>query len=224
MKRDVFLVLIGVVITTTFFYITDYAQKNNDLNSDVHQSESIKIFPAPVNVTLQKPDSAKSEIVELNQKTFFDNNGDRAEKVEIHKVVEKESDIYNFAIEDGFKYEAVSIGSSKEFDIAFEEQQIDHDWKLAVEDKILLGFTDAIYEKSAWVEAYECKYSLCRVEIKQSVRLDGEDSFKDYLMDAISKLNEDTNTTFISIPEHSKDKDGFIFFLMRQEVKSAKNS
>lgn len=221
MKKDVILVTIGIVIASLFFYINDSNQEPPALNSIEQKIEQ--------NEELSNSGSTKPEKMKLNSKVSSEDIKGRIDKTELDIVeteteTETDNDTSYFAIDDGFKSEPMTVGSSKEFDLAFEEQEIDHDWKFAVENEILLDFTDSLHKKSAWIESYECKYSLCRVEIKQTEGLVGEEKIDDYIWDEIRTLNEVTNTMGMSIPEHSKDQNSYIFFLMRKEVKLNNNS
>lgn len=217
MKKDVILVTIGIVIASLFFYINDSNQEPPALNSIEQKIEQ--------NEELSNSGSTKPEKMKLNSKVSSEDIKGRIDKTELDIIeTETDNDTSYFAIDDGFKSEPMTVGSSKEFDLAFEEQEIDHDWKFAVENEILLDFTDSLHKKSAWIESYECKYSLCRVEIKQTEGLVGEEKIDDYIRDEIRTLNEVTNTMGMSIPEHSKDQNSYIFFLMRKEVKLNNNS
>lgn len=168
MKKDVILVTIGIVIASLFFYINDSNQEPPALNSIEQKIEQ--------NEELSNSGSTKPEKMKLNSKVSSEDIKGRIDKTELDIVeTETDNDTSYFAIDDGFKSEPMTVGSSKEFDLAFEEQEIDHDWKFAVENEILLDFTDSLHKKSAWIESYECKYSLCRVEIKQTEGLVGEE-------------------------------------------------
>jgi len=212
MKKDIILVSLGIVIASLFFYINNSTQEQPTLNSIEQKMEQFE--------ELSMSESSEPNKMELNSKVPSEENQDITDKIEIDLVeTETETDASYFTIDDGFKSEPMMVGSSKEFDMAFEEQKVDHDWKFAVESEILLDFTDSLHKKSAWIESYECKYSLCRIEIKQAEGLVGEEKIDDYIWDEIRTLNEITNTMGMSIPEHSKDKNGYIFFLVRKEVK-----
>jgi len=210
MKRDIFLITIGVVVASIYFNINDSVHEQPVINSIEKKIEQNEEFA--------KSDIIKPEATELYSRDSSEDIQYSSDIVELD-IVETDSDVSNFPIDDGFRYKPITVSSSKDFDIAFEEQEIDHGWKFAVENEILLDFTDSLHKKSAWVESYECKYSLCRVEVKQTEGLVGEEEIGDYIWDEIRTLNEVTNTRGISIPGHSKAKNGYVFFLMRQEVK-----
>jgi len=216
MRKDILLLLIGIGIASIFFYIKDLAKEPNVLNSKEQSSELNHVLPAPEKL-LQQSSNPASETVPFTDKNSPDNKS-TIEKVELTITKNTEND--NFAIDDEFQHEPLTIASIEEFDLAFEEQDIDHDWRFAVESEILLDFTDSLNDKSVWIESYECKYSLCRIEIKLTDRLEAELGVERYIGDSIKALSNITNTSPLSIPGHSKDKNVLIFFLKRQKNNS----
>jgi len=220
MKRDIILVFIGVAIASIFFYMSDSPTPNAHILDDETRGreKSPTLGKVPANTDVRVSAKPKKIVINKEKPTYDDGLIDKV------KVQKEGNNNYNIEMDDGFKFEPITIGSSKEFDVAFEEQEVDHDWKYAVENEILLDFTDALSDKAAWIESYECKYSLCRVELKVSDSIEGVKSIYDDIGQAISELSKVTNTSYLSIPEHSKDKNGHIFFLMRQEVKSNSKS
>lgn len=218
MKREFFGVLIGGVVASLFFIVQSSGHREH--NKDVQKRANSKGLEEQSSIDgVEKSyfkESTKTAVIDSilytkGEKTTSSASSKPYQRTSSNTVG---SDIIFF--DKNFIAEPVVVSSSKQFEQTFYEQSIDHAWAQAVEYRIVDVLSESLIDTSVWLDNYECKYSMCRIELKGYNGVSQASQFNNQIWNEINRLGKQTNTTGLSIPNQKSDEDGFIFYLMRR--------
>ena len=218
MKRVFFFgVVIGGAVASLFFLVQSFGGKEHI--KDVEKRANSKEWEEQNSLEgVEKSyfkESTKTDVIN----SIVDTKGEKTTSTASSKPYQRNSsnivdrDIIFF--DKNFIAEPILVSSGKQVEQTFYEQTIDHAWAQAVEHRIVDVLSESLTDTSAWLDNYECKYSLCRIELKGYDGFSKAPQFNDQIWNEINKLGKQTNTSGLSIPNQKSEEDGVIFYLMR---------